>query len=157
MVTIKFADNNDIDYPVGHNFKSASTYVGLVAPHFIQLLKEKYDGYSVILWVRGSSGCILGSILADKVHQLGIKIDITNVRKEGENSHAGSTVTYPYSLGNDPKVLHVIIDDFICSGQTIKIINEAIRNKVSKDCNVLIVNHGFTRNIGFTPDYLITS
>lgn len=88
--------------------------------HFVEqaattLSKVEFDSIAC----RGNSGLIFASALAVKMEK-----NIIIVRKQLEHSHATETVEY-FDL---PKKI-VVVDDFVCSGETLKAIWEEISKK----------------------------
>jgi adenine/guanine phosphoribosyltransferase-like PRPP-binding protein len=78
-------------------------------------LAEQFD--SIV--VSGVSGLTMGAILA---HELGKNLVI--VRKDGEKSHSS------YAVEGDPGYHYLIVDDLICSGETLL----RVLNVMKRDC-----------------------
>ena len=114
--------NNNIQYPVGMNMQ----YNLPIIQNMADLIKKKYKKKDIILWTRGSSGAIIGGIIASIIP---IKA-INYVRKPGEISHSKKI------YNTNKNVIHIIVDDFIDTGDTITSIWEEARktNKVQALC-----------------------
>jgi adenine/guanine phosphoribosyltransferase-like PRPP-binding protein len=80
------------------------------------LLKKKKLDFDTI-GVRGHSGMLIGAPLA-----MQLKKDLLIVRKKGEKSHSSNSVT---GWGRDQKIL--LVDDFICTGATLKAMHKEIK------------------------------
>lgn len=116
-----------VGYPVGANMTKVRALVNEYRIGFRQL--KLPAGTSINLWCRGSSGAILSALFAVWFPQY--NISICHIKKSGENSHSD----YPdYSA----TALNVIIDDFVCSGETINAIIKAIYQRDLKP-DVLVV------------------
>lgn len=90
-----------------------------------QLINNIFNDKRIILWCSGSSGSIISSIIYSNYPN---KIrSINYVRKQNETSHDSK----PYFKSN--KFFNIIVDDFICTGKTIRNIKE-----IMKDNNVNI-------------------
>ena len=50
-------------YPCGENFKETNNFINELAP----LVQENVKNHPINFWVRGSSGAILGALLASKL------------------------------------------------------------------------------------------
>lgn len=72
---------------------------------------------------RGMSGALVGSIIS---HEMGIPFAV--IRKEKDSTHSESAIDGPLEIGN-----YIIIDDFISSGTTIRMIINTIRYGESQE------------------------
>ena len=136
-------ENTKIHYPVGDNMSYAYNYIDKVAEI---LLPRLNFNERVTLWVRGSSGAILGALLAQKI---GLNCIINHIKKSGENSHTDNC------FSTRPGI-HIILDDFVSSGETIEsIYNYAKKYIGGQKIDYLIVNSFNSRTIGFQPNYVI--
>jgi adenine/guanine phosphoribosyltransferase-like PRPP-binding protein len=105
------------------------------------LIKRKGIDFDTIA-VRGHSGMLMGAPLAMQT-----KKKLIFIRKKGDKSHSGNTVE---GWGRKQKIL--IVDDFICSGSTIKAAYKAIIENCD-DCEVvgiLLYASGNNRSGDFT-------
>lgn len=101
-------------YPLGKDLNGAF----ILAETFVEYFPKDILGH-INLWCRGSSGAIMATAFAmkDKMHTF----NICHVKKEGEKSHETYT---RYEVSG----INVIIDDFICSGETIDYIISYMRS-----------------------------
>ncbi len=136
-------------YPVGKHIPQSIEYIDRIAPFLLEIVGNR----DINLFVRGSSGAILGGLLVKTIPN---KVNIFHIKKEGELSHGGSDV---YGISED--AINVILDDFIATGETINKIWKAIDGIVDK-IDILIVSE-FTYidyekpfPLNFFPDYIIT-
>lgn len=95
-------------YPVGYNLDKAVEFVNLAASKL-----PKDIGPTVNIWVRGSSGAILGTLLYQYIK---VPCNLLHIKKPGENSHNRGTSLYY------PNACNIIIDDLIESGETLSAI-----------------------------------
>lgn len=98
---------NEMEYPVGTYIaenKDTIKYIG-------RIIKKYYSDKRVNLWCRGTSGAIISSIISLQLN----KCRICHIKKEGENSHG----SYVNAIKDG---YNIIVDDFICSGETISTI-----------------------------------
>ena len=130
-------------YPVGSNIMSAIRYIDLV----YDILFPKITTDVVVIWVRGSSGAILGALLAAKI---GEKAFIAHVKKQGESSHSDGNHFYI----PDGTKTHIILDDFLSSGATVNEIYKAA-NKYTRKIDYLILSMTQDGQIDFSPEHLI--
>lgn len=100
-----------IDYPIGDELKDNLVVVEKMANELSKHIQGKVN-----LWCTGSSGAILAAFLVTFLPK-DLDITISHVKKQGETSHSGSTT---WSSGG----INVVVDDFICSGKTIKRITD---------------------------------
>ncbi len=139
-------------YPVGYNITNDTKYINLVKPVLLKLLKESFPHKSnkIDIWVKGSSGAILGGMLA--THLPEDRVTIKHIKKSGESSHHNNLSLYGFN-----ERVNIIIDDFIESGKTINSINDELKNK-GVSCDILIIaNTMFIERLNFQPDYVITT
>lgn len=148
MKILKISDSN-LSYPTGINIGEAVKYINKVYPKVNRLLK----GRNLNIWCRGSSGAILGALLASKIPNS----RVVHVRKPGEGSHDN----YPAFLdikddSGESISLHVILDDFSETGNTVNSIYKEMKfNKLK--CSILILSRHFREiwNMDFVPEYFI--
>jgi len=100
-----------IDYPFGgavvHNMKLINRLIS----KFTKFKSKKFPKHRTLLFCRGSSGAIVAALFAAKL--LG-DTQIIYVRKRGENRHGAQNF-----LLQDTDLI-VFVDDFICSGETMR-------------------------------------
>lgn len=110
--------NKALEYPIGSYMSSLLDYTESAANKLIEL----FPGDNVALIVRGTSGAIIGGLIASHlIHNAGICAKVIISRKPEDDCHAtnleGLDVVLNYKE-NTPFRL-VVADDFICTGSTI--------------------------------------
>lgn len=164
MKTLHFnkGEYQNIEYPIGSNMLNAIEIADGYSRVLIKHLKESYD-VSILklnLWVRGSSGAILGAMVAKDLTQVvGNNVMICHIKKDNENAHRRS----PYYHNRDTYVgclvLDIIVDDFMSTGETIEAIYMGMRHIM---CNIKPVIHymclvsGYDDNLTFVPEVFVT-
>jgi len=121
-----------IKYPVGdyivYNLPKIDEMYKVIIklPEIKKFLSDKSKIYfRISLICSGSSGAIIASIIASKLINDKIDVNILHVKKEGEDSHSGNKIKFFNNSFN------IVVDDFICSGSTIR----RIFNKVDEICD----------------------
>lgn len=149
MVTLRLPSDTNILYPVGLNMQYVTYYLENAA----HLFKEYYPetSQSINLICRGSSGAILAGIFYMFIPEY--NVEIHHVKKPKEKSHS-------HDIDLLENGLNVIIDDFICTGETVNAIYDKLvldcERKITIDC--LIVQSGFSKHrVNFKPSVLITT
>lgn len=104
-------------YPVGENLTDAMAYIDEVVNKLQPLI---HGNKHLNLWVRGSSGAILGALLAKSLTN---KCFIYYIKKDGEHAHHSNS----FSRANS-KYLNIIIDDFSYSCSTLNEIWKVAQN-----------------------------
>jgi len=130
-----------LSYPVGKDIIKAMNYVETVH----KVLKPLIGDSNVNLWVRGSSGAILGALLAARI---GSKAKINHVKKEGERSHQGG-----YSFNVDG--INIILDDFIASGETVNKIYEEMQKRAANVDYLIVTSLYYNTRLNFEPTYIV--
>lgn len=155
METIHFnkGEHFNVNYPVGTNMKNAMELAKCYAIHLAEDIQSKdYNPYiGLNIWVRGSSGAILGALTASILQNsfAHAKVVICHIKKPNEYSHYDGTDES--SLG-----LNIILDDFMSTGETVKAIYKAVCSKMSNPTiHYLCVSRGDVENLGFAPNTLI--
>lgn len=140
MMKIVENGGSTIDYPVGENMSSNKHKIYEMINSFMQIdeFKDKY----VNIICQGSSGAIIATMFSISIRNLN---KIIHIKKNGENSHSSA----PF-LEKGSNCINIIVDDFICSGETIKTIYDHFN--VPIDC--LCVS-GHFRHLTFFPKYYI--
>ena len=113
--------NRDISnlYPVYNNLNNAIQYVQIITKILIEHIKSEgriIDGY--VIHSRGTSGVILATLLFQELVKYNVceyNIYVNHIRKPNEMSHQDTRAVYIRT--ND---IHIIIDDFTSSGNTIQ-------------------------------------
>ena len=105
--------NTEMYYPVGSNMKENLVTIR----SYVASIVEEYPTQPLQLWVRGSSGAIIGGVIAAMLPDR--DINIFHVKKSGESSHSSSPVL--------PGHINIIVDDFMCSGSTLNSIYTEMR------------------------------
>lgn len=136
-----------ISYPVGHSPHLAVAFVNAVIPIVKQIVGIK----EINIWVRGSSGSILGTLLM--VGLCGTNdVTITHIKKFGEDSHCGGGI----SIHNREERINILIDDLISSGETIEAIWEKAKKHIP-NIEIVILNNPTVYSFpSFSPLHLIT-
>jgi len=123
-----------IKYPVGYYIQDAINFINNVTEVIMQMaIKRQFPLKDIDIWVRGSSGAILGGLLCQKLIAIGYEnLSVIHIKKEGEDSHTNRV----WKTGSK---YHIVIDDFVASGETMdKIAEEA--GKYIKYVDLLIVS-----------------
>jgi orotate phosphoribosyltransferase-like protein len=105
-------------YPVGERMTENFSIIDEMCVHLRELLEAEYAGIKNVHFLcRGSSGAILAAIVGRYIYMNTDRvIHIDHFKKEGENSHNHNRFDEKL-LFNDSVV--VIIDDIVCTGQTV--------------------------------------
>ena len=127
-------DQTIINYPVGYYIQDAVFFVDKVIKVLMEMAEKKELPLGNIdIWVRGSSGAILGGLLTQRLLTIGFtNISVIHIKKEGEDSHTENV------FRTNGKY-NVIIDDFIASGETMNEIAK-VAGKYVKEIDLLIVS-----------------
>lgn len=111
-------------YPVGKNLDSNIPYIREVAHTLYNIIDEQKE---IALVCRGTSGCIIASIVGYILKRRGREVSIVISRKikdnHGGNMEGAHRIQYAGAIP-------VVIDDFVSSGETIVSILEDL------DCTV---------------------
>lgn len=134
----------EIKYPIGEHFSYNIARVrrigSLLSKNLPNYLTDKKQ--TIQLWARGSSGAIIGSIICAALIQKGFKAILLIVRKDTEKSH------WPNPILRE-NAFNVIVDDFICTGNTMdKILEYMLKVKVKPDA---VCVSGHLRQSVFPP------
>lgn len=149
-------------YPVGTHMLAAMKFAKKAYQTLINYCPNLHTESSIVIWCRGSSGAILGALLAQHLITnesfRKMEIRVNHVKKEGESSHS-SPETYCDTFFN------IVIDDIIASGSTLKAIIDYIdndkehpRKKEQFKLDALIIGGSIPArytNIWRTFDYII--
>jgi len=134
-----------LEYPVGENISTNLPYIKGMVKALLTLKLPFEKGINLIC--RGSSGAIIAAIFASELGK--IRTRIVHVKKEGEESHGGTTADLNHSA------LNVIVDDFICSGETLNKIYEHFKKyNPDKEIDVVCVT-GRHKELAFEPKYFL--
>lgn len=112
-----------IDYPVG-TFISYNTPI---IKNMASYIKRKFPEGTISLWCRGSSGAIIAGIISSSLKR---RVDIRYISKNNEKRHDKNTISYESNI-------NIIVDDFICTGETI---DDIIIKSGRKKFDLLIVS-----------------
>jgi hypothetical protein len=137
MKYIHFESSIRVSYPVGEYIIDALEWIEDLSKSFMYHIdKNDIDlKPTCIIWCRGSSGAILGSLLANALKKKFHTIKVAHIKKDGENSH--SSKSYRSFTENN---FNIVIDDFMHSGETLyKIIVDSGKEENSK-FDLLILN-----------------
>jgi len=144
-----------VNYPVGSNIANAISFMENAALKFTAI--KEFKNKSINIWCRGSSGAILAALFASNL--LDHRVKICHVKKIGELSHDDGL--YPMKNG-----IHIIVDDFVCTGTTLNAIYKeiiAINSNYIVECLVIGTTSEtkkrkkIPRLLTFTPKILITN
>lgn len=100
-------------YPVGEHIN----YYFDICKEIAEVIKSNFSDKSITFWCQGSSGAIISALVSQHLPNT----NIYHVKKTGENSHS-----YSISNVND---INIIIDDLMCSGNTVKNIAKELTEK----------------------------
>lgn len=118
-----------INYPVG-TFISYNTPI---IKSMARYIKKTYPEGTISLWCRGSSGAIIAGIISSILKG---RTDIRYISKNDEKRHDKTSIPYKSTV-------NIIVDDFVCTGETIDdIINKSGRKKF----DLLIVSGDISEN-----------
>ena len=136
-----------IPYPVGRDM-----------PRTIEIVQQMCDKLKILykedeviqLVVRGSSGAIIGGLVANILNDRNI-VTITHIKKEGESSHFSGI----YDLKSTCPI--VIIDDLISSGNTVNEIYKALNDRGYFNVDTLCISGCVELSkLKFKPENIIT-
>jgi len=127
-------NQSKIKYPVGYNIQDAINFINNVTEVIMQMAKKKqFPLKNIDIWVRGSSGAILGGLLCQRLLAIGYEnLSVIHIKKEGEDSHVNS-------VWKTSSKYHIVIDDFVASGETMDEISK-VAGKYIKYVDLLIVS-----------------
>jgi adenine/guanine phosphoribosyltransferase-like PRPP-binding protein len=109
----------------------------------LKLAKEKVEFDAIA--VTGNSGTLFAGALAVALNK-----PIILVRKPGESSHSNHTVEGPYTGISS----YIFVDDFICSGKTLKRVKDAIRNESAFAKLVFKGTYSYSGNLFYKDTYV---
>lgn len=143
----------ELTYPVGPHISTNMSSIKVMASEVIKFAA----GRPITLWVGGSSGALIGGIIAHE-----IAMDITNkgirvnyVYKENEHSHHSGCGDFSLKDSVD-----IIVDDFVVTGRTINRIMSFMK-KVNTRPDCLCVGDACTarglKKLDYLPKVIITS
>lgn len=115
-----------IEYPTGHYISQSLPSIELLASHI-----ENLKGNKSILYIycTGSSGSIISGIISSLLIDTYKTIRIEYIKKNNEMSHSPHDGTKMFNYDSKEDIHHVVVDDFINTGATIK----RIFNKIPKN------------------------
>lgn len=122
---IHFDKYNVMKYPPGVNWNHE--YIRQSSKAIYDTFQEDLlHGISITFVVRGTSGAMIAGALLNELHHINsdIKVFIVIVRKEEDKAHCGSLV----GIDDTNTTKLIVVDDFICSGETIEAIIETLDN-----------------------------
>lgn len=146
--------NEFIEYPVGNYMSSVIDYALDAANRLYKLFKDD----NIALIVRGTSGAIIGGILAEMlICTFGVQARIFISRKHNEDCHAESLEDIDTALNYDEVYPYrfVIVDDFISTGATLESIIKDVQNYIGCPLfifDALIVHNKFNYYKGCHKD-----
>lgn len=140
----------EVNYPIGINMAHNLPVIQGLAKTFKKEYKSKKK---INVFCMGSSGAIMAAIFASIVKN----VTVIHIKKDGEKSHSEYT-DYSRFIGED--TTNIIIDDFIGSGDTMRMIYKKIVPKVEIDYLILGYCYNVERKMNildFTPKNVIYS
>lgn len=153
MNKLYYTKSDGLNYPVGAKMNSNKSVINEFFKAFKELIELRSD--TVINFIcRGSSGAILASHFAMNIEN---ESYIVYVRKDGEMKECHSGHSDDFRPLSYAKAHNVIIDDFICSGNTINQIYAQISNIYPgiKIDGVVVTGGDFCTDT-FKPKYFLT-
>lgn len=142
MIHYKISGN--INYPVGHNLDVNIPLIKKMATK----IKEIYPTECIDLWCRGSSGTIIASIIASTIEINNIQY----VRRENESDSHSCGIS-----NTESNVINIIVDDFICSGNTIKAIIQKMKQYYVTPHALCVTGNVSLYSIGYTSFDVVIS
>lgn len=138
----------DMRYPVGRAMWDNLPVINIMAD---MLMEQLEDGESVDLWCRGSSGSIIAGVISQRLIENRHKCSISHVKKRGESSHNNG-------LNNRRNAKKVIVDDFTCTGATLRAIYTKMRSHLGgePEVDILLLSGDLSgADINFCPKVVI--
>lgn len=117
-----------VHYPVGIHMDQAFIFTTEVTTHLLEneLLPENHTT-QICIWCTGSSGSILASLLLQKLHNEGFtNLTLCYARQEKTSSHGDN-----YTFQAHDNATHLMIDDFVATGDTIKTIYKVFESYIA--------------------------
>jgi len=109
-------------YPVGEHITNYFHTCKEIGDH----INELFQGQSITLWCRGSSGAIISALVSQHIEA---SVEIYHVKKHGEDAHCDSLIHHD---------INIIIDDLMATGETVEqIYKEMKKLKVIPHCIVM--------------------
>ena len=115
-----------MDYPVGDYIVNNISTINAMGEMLLTVIPKKKR---INLWCMGSSGAIISGLIANiLINGCMSRVKIIHIKKVGESSHEDSS--FMCASNSD---FNVIVDDFICTGKTIRKIYEKMGEM---DCSI---------------------
>lgn len=140
-----------LEYPVGEYILNNKNKIIDMAQAFAVIDEFKNEGLNLIC--RGSSGAIIATIFAMILPNMST---IVHIKKEGESAHSSALIlNYGYK--------NIIVDDMICTGETLNIIYDklnssymfSLKTPIIIDC-VCVSGADSSRFLKFKPRYFMS-
>lgn len=152
LVRLEECDKS-IKYPVGNNMSPVIDYALDAANTLHKLFKDD----KIALIVRGTSGAIIGGIIAKILMcDFGVQTRIFISRKPNEDCHAGNLEDMDIALNykETEPYRFVIVDDFISTGKTLQSIIKDVQNYIGCPFifDALVVHNTFNYYEGCCED-----
>lgn len=112
--------HHSINYPITCCLDEAIDF----SNQFCEGIKFVVKCDSIVLWCRGSSGSILSAFVALNLKKNGYKVFINYIKKDVEKEHGSGYI--------NRGTYNIVIDDFICTGDTIYAILEEMEKRSVK-------------------------
>ena len=150
------------DPKIEHTYYPVGEYMNHNLSVFKQMVKtfngiRQFHSKKIVLICRGSSGAIAATVFSSKIQR---ENKICHIKKEGESSNHSNSCLF---FREDPGTVHVIVDDFIITGETMneiyRIVCEQAKTAYGNfkiDC-VAVSGNSTHSKLDFTPDYFICS
>jgi hypothetical protein len=110
--------NSHLEYPVGSYMPSLLDYTESAAKKLVEL----FPGDNIALIVRGTSGAMIGGLIASRlIYNAGICVKVIISRKPEDDCHATNLEDIDLVLNYKEEIPFrlVVADDFISSGNTL--------------------------------------
>lgn len=126
-----------MSYPIGIYIQDNIPIIKTMAEAIYLVVDEYYKNRDEIdLVCKGSSGAIIAGLVSTILNTMFTKrIIIHHIKKNGENSHSGSSFPNVYSNS-----VIIVIDDFISSGTTISSIIDTLNDNNILKLDILCVS-----------------
>lgn len=143
---IELGTAKTLNYPVGDNITENIPRIREMIEVFKTI--EYFHNKNLNIICRGSSGAIIAGIFATSLTN---RLKIVHVKKQHEDSHCNSYIH------NDKNWANIIVDDFICSGETVNelgkfIVKESHSGEI--DC-LCVTGWSMHKKLQFVPRYFI--
>jgi phosphoribosylpyrophosphate synthetase len=145
-------------YPVGSYINFNIGIINSMSDCLVSILKTKFaKNDNILLFCRGSSGSILSGIISVSLIKEGFNPIICHIKKSGESAHSDNDFD-DVRIG---KATGIIVDDFICTGETIRhimvIYTRNLRRKVDVLCVSGFIPEGIAHEVSLNCKYVLST